>query len=641
MIIGTAGHIDHGKTSLVKALTGVDADRLPEERARGITLDLGYAYAPLPDGQVLGFVDVPGHERLVHNMLAGATGIDFVLLVVAADDGPMPQTREHLQIIDLLGLTRGAIALTKVDRVPGARMDEVGQEIGALVASSGLADAPVFPVSAVTGEGVAALRQHLDQACAAMRTRSDAGYFRLAIDRCFTLKGAGTVVTGTAHSGRVQVGEELMLSPPSLRVRVRSIHAQDRPTDAGKAGQRCALNLSGPGFDKAIVRRGNWLLAPEVHAPTQRVDVRLRLLASEARPLAHWTPVHFHLGAIDVTARVALLEGDALAPGSARLAQIVLDKPVGALHGDRFVLRDQSATRTLGGGMVLDPFPPQRGRRAAPRLEMLQAWDTADPVVALQKLLQTSALGVDLRHFRIAWNLDEAQLGELLICLPIRRVDDGGNLFAVDAIHWTRLLARIEAALAAEHERAPDMVGVGRERLRRLTDPALMQPIFDAALRELVGAQRLAQSGSWLHHPQHQVKLTLADEALWGKVYPLLESQPFQPPRVRDLARTLLMSEEEMRQFLKRTARLGLVYPVAHDHYFSRRAVGELAAIVRELNAEDGAATASRFRDRIDTGRKLAIHVLEFFDRVGYTRRVGDTHLLRQPALFGEEAALM
>jgi selenocysteine-specific elongation factor len=351
--------------------------------------------------------------------------------------------------------------------------------------------------------------------------------------------------------------------------------------------------------------------------------------------------VHFHLGAIDVTARVALLEGATLAPGGAGLAQIVLDKPVGALHGDRFVLRDQSATRTAGGGIVLDPFPPQRGRRAATRLDVLRAWDAADPVVALQKLLQTSALGADLRHFRIAWNLDEGQLGELLVALPVRRVVDGGNLFAVDATHWMRLLERIEAALTAEHERAPDMVGVGRERLRRLTDPALMQSVFDAALRELLGAQRLAQSGSWLHHPQHQVKLTLADEALWGKVHPLLESQPFQPPRVRDLARALLVSEEDMRQFLKRTARLGLVYPVAHDHYFTRRAVGALAAIVRELNAQEGAATASRFRDRIDTGRKVAIHILEFFDRVGYTRRVGDTHLLRQPALFGEEAGLM
>jgi len=636
MIIGTAGHIDHGKTSLVKALTGVDADRLPEEKARGITLDLGYAYAPLPDGRVLGFVDVPGHEKLVHNMLAGATGIDFVLLVIAADDGPMPQTREHLQIIDLLGLTRGAVALTKIDMVSASRRDEAHREIDGLLTGTGFEAAPLFPVSAMTGDGVTALRTHLYAAAEAARERSHCGYFRLAVDRCFTLKGAGTVVTGTVHAGTVRVGDELTLSPPGIAVRVRSIHAQDRPAEMGATGQRCALNLTGPDFDKASVQRGCWVLAPSVHALTQRLDVRLRVLASEARPLAHWTPVHFHLGAVDVTARVALLESDALAPGSAGLAQILLDRSIGALHGDRFVLRDQSATRTIGGGAVLDPFPPSRGRRTQARLALLRAWENADPTVALQTLVQASPLGVDLRRFRTAWNLDDAHLERLISALPVHYIDSRGERFGIDSDVWDALKERIETALTAEHERAPDMVGVGRERLRRLTDPALTVPVFDAALHELLAAQRIVQTGTWLHHPQHQVKLTLADEALWGKVHPLLEAQPFQPPRVRDLARGLLVPEDEMRQLLKRGARLGLVYPVAHDHYFTRRAVGELAAIVGQLNADEGAATAAQFRDCIETGRKLAIHILEFFDRVGYTRRVGDRHLLRQPALFEE-----
>ena len=374
MIVGTAGHIDHGKTALVKALTGVDADRLPEEKARGITLDLGYAYTSLPGGDVLGFIDVPGHEKLVHNMLAGATGIDFVLLVVAADDGPMPQTREHLQILDLLGMNRAAVALTKIDAVSAARVLQAEGEIDALLATSALAKTPVFRVSNVTGEGMVPLRHHLDTESTRVAARPAGGHFRLAIDRCFTLAGAGTVVTGTVFSGKAAVGDTLVLSPPGIEVRVRSIHAQNQPAQIGVAGQRCALNLVGEGFDKTQVQRGHWVLAAPVHAPTQRLDAQLSLLSTESRPLAHWTPVHVHLGAAEVMGRVALLEGERLEPGETALAQLVLDRAIGALHGDRLVIRDQSATRTVGGGMVLDPFPPARGRRTPARLALMRRW---------------------------------------------------------------------------------------------------------------------------------------------------------------------------------------------------------------------------------------------------------------------------
>lgn len=318
MIVGTAGHIDHGKTSLVKALTGIDADRLKEEKARGITIDLGFAYKPTADGGVLGFVDVPGHERLVRNMLAGATGIDHVLLVVAADDGPMPQTREHLAILDLLGLTRGAVVLTKSDLVPDARLAEVRAEIDALLQPTGLAGSPVFAVSNLTGAGMAALEQHLLLAQQAQAPAAADGLFRLAVDRCFSLAGIGTVVTGTAVSGRVAVGDRVLVSPRKLPVRVRGLHAQNRESQRGLAGQRLALNLAATGLEKSDIARGDWIVAEAAHAATRRIDARLRLLAGEARDLAHWTPVHLHLGACDVGARVVLLEGPALAPGAAR-----------------------------------------------------------------------------------------------------------------------------------------------------------------------------------------------------------------------------------------------------------------------------------------------------------------------------------
>ena len=369
MIVGTAGHIDHGKTSLVKALTGIDADRLKEEKARGITIDLGFAYKPtadggalgfayqaLPDGTVLGFVDVPGHEKLVRNMLAGATGIDHVLLVVAADDGPMPQTREHLAILDLLGLTRGAVVLTKSDLVPDARLAEVRAEIDALLQPTGLAGSPVFAVSNLTGAGMAALEQHLLLAQQAQAPAAADGLFRLAVDRCFSLAGIGTVVTGTAVSGRVAVGDRVLVSPRKLPVRVRGLHAQNRESQQGLAGQRLALNLAATGLEKSDIARGDWIVAEAAHAATRRIDARLRLLAGEARDLAHWTPVHLHLGACDVGARVVLLEGPALAPGGSALVQLELNREIAAASS---CATSRRHARWAGAWCwILSPAPP-------------------------------------------------------------------------------------------------------------------------------------------------------------------------------------------------------------------------------------------------------------------------------------------
>jgi len=633
LIIGSAGHIDHGKTALVKALTGIDADRLKEEKARGITIDLGYAYTPLPNGDVLGFVDVPGHEKFIHNMLAGATGIDFVLLVVAADDGPMPQTREHLHILDLLGLKRGVVALTKADRVSAQRLDETRAEITALLAGSSLAGSDIYAVSAVTGSGIPVLRARLETEAQVLHQRSASGHFRLAMDRCFTLSGIGTVVTGTVFSGAVAVGDKLVMSPSNIPVRVRSIHAQDRPAPTAVAGQRCALNLTGPGFDKAAVARGDWVLAECLHAPVTRVDARLRVLASEDKPLRHWTPVHIHLGATDVTGRVSLLEGEVVAPGTDVLVQLVLDKPVGALHGDRFIVRDQSATRTVGGGRVLDSFPPARGRRTPARIELLRALETDAPANALQAMLQASASGVDLRRFELDWNLREDEASAMWASLPMRRVEEGETAIGFSPAVWEALRQRLLATLTAEHACVPDMLGVDRERLRRMTAPMLSRAAFLALTDELLAAGSIKASGLWLHLPGHSVALLAHEEKLWAKVRPLLDAAPYQPPRVRDIANALDMDESVMRLLLRRLARLGEVFQVAHDHFFTRESVTALAAIARQL-AQDDILEAAVFRDRIGVGRKLAIQILEFFDRVGFTRRARDSHKLRHADLF-------
>jgi selenocysteine-specific elongation factor len=628
MIVGTAGHIDHGKTTLVKALTGVDCDRLKEEKARGITLDLGYAYA---DAGRLGFVDVPGHERLVHNMLAGATGIDFVLLVVAADDGPMPQTREHLAIVDLLDLKRGAVALTKVDAVAPGRRAAARIEIEALLAGTALEGAPVFEVSAIkgnAGEGVAALHDHLLDAANHLAARAAAGGFRHAIDRCFTLQGVGLVVTGTAFSGTVAVGDEVVVTPPGLKARVRGLHAQDRSARSGGAGERLALNLAGD-FGKEDIARGMWVVAPALHVPVARFHARLRVPASGEAPIRHWMPVHVHLGASDILGRVALLEGELLSLGEAMLAEILLDKPAGALWGDRFILRDQSATRTLGGGRVLDIFPPARHKRAPERLDHLRLIEQDDPRPALAHALARQPAGTNLDRTALNRNL-AAEVAQALwrgMGLVVVEEADGRKGFSPEA--WQALRARLLEAARTEHERAPDMIGVERDRLRRLTLPTLSRAVFDRLTFELLAAGELAQSGSWLHLPEHRAALAATDADLWRTLRPLLQAEPYGPPRVRDIARATGIAEEVVRGLLKRVARVGQAYPVAHDHYFAAEAVADLAGRVASLCARDGTARAAALRDEIGGGRKVAIHILEFFDRVGYTRRVRDEHALR------------
>jgi selenocysteine-specific elongation factor len=634
MIIGTAGHIDHGKSALVRALTGTDPDRWEEEKARGITLDLGYAYATCDDGTRLGFVDVPGHERLVHNMLAGATGIDFVLLVVAADDGPMPQTREHLEIIDLLGLGRGAVALTKRDLADADRLAEVEAQIAGLLHGTSLAGSPVFPVSSVTGEGLDALRAHLAEQAARTQLRDAHGRFRLAVDRAFVLKGTGVVVTGTAHSGTVAIDDRLVLSPRGLEVRVRGIHAQNTAAERGTAGQRCALNLTGAKLDKELVNRGDWLVAPQLHSPTDRLDVELRVGRHAGRPLQHWTPVHAHLGAARITGRVAVLEGDALAPGATGLVQLVLDAPTLALRGDRVILRDQSARQTLGGGRVLDDSPPTRGRRSAQRIAMLRALDRDDPLDALAELVELVPGGVDLARYVRLWNLDDAAAAHLHGQPSLVEVPGPAGPVAFSPRRWESLQSHLLAALAAEHEQHPERLGPDRERLRRLTDPALPRPVFAALLDALIAGGQVAVHGALLHLPSHSVKLTIPDQKLWNDdVFPILRAHPYNPPRVRDVARRLGLEEERVRRLCKTLVAQGELFLVAHDHYFPRESVAELAAILRDLNECDGEARAANFRDRIGTGRKVAIQILEFFDRIGMSRRIGDSHRLFQDSL--------
>jgi len=624
MIVGTAGHIDHGKTALVKALTGVDTDRLKEEKARGISIELGYAYAPLPNGDVLGFVDVPGHEKFVDHMVAGATGIDFVLLVVAADDGVMPQTVEHLDIVRLLGVAEGAVAMTKIDRCDSARRAACEREIRSLLAATPFAAAPILPVSSVSGEGIEALRDYLrGQAALGTRPRAGAG-FRLAVDRCFTLAGIGTVVTGTVFAGEVKVGDEIVVTPPGITARVRSIHAQNRSSESGRAGERCALALAG--VAKEAIARGDWAVSPRLHAPTARFDARLVLSAREQRALKHWTSVHLHLGAAHVMARIAPLDVEALAPGTECLAQIVSETPVGALAGDALIIRDASATRTLGGGRVLDPSAPARRRRVAERLEVLRAMANPDPNRRLAALVERSVHGLDLAGFLLTANLGPADLALDAASVRVRH-GDVDRVFT--AARWGLLRTRLLEQLAEFHVKRPDELGPDLGRIRRMWFPQLDAEVVAALAEGLVGDGRIVRSGPWWHLPEHSVRLTAREEALAQRVLPLLESGAFDPPWLRDLAKALGAGEQEMRSLMLRLTRRGQIFQVVKDLFYARSAVVRLARVAKALEDEAGAVRAAPFRDRIGVGRKRAIQILEFFDRVGYTRRSRDDHRLR------------
>jgi selenocysteine-specific elongation factor len=625
MIVGTAGHIDHGKTTLVRALTGVDTDRLKDEKARGISIDLGFAYLAGPDGAVLGFVDVPGHEKFIHNMLAGATGIDVALLVIAADDGVMPQTREHLAIVDLLGIRRGVVALTKIDRVAPARHGDVAAEIAQVLQGTGLAGAPIVPISAVTGEGIATLRDRLFAAAAATQERVAGGRFRLAIDRSFTLAGTGTVVTGTVLSGAVSVGDRVTISPAGLIARVRSIHAQNRPAERGMAGQRCALNLAGDGITKDAVKRGQVVLDPDLHAPTVRIDAELRLLADATKPVTQWTPVRLHHAAAEVGAHIVLLHDAPIAPGGEALVQLALDKPIAAAAGDRFVLRDAAAQRTIGGGRFANLRAPTRKRRAVERLAQLRAHAVADPQAALAALLETPPHVVDLDAFARDRALGAAHIDALGERLGIIKLSADDTILAVLPAVWLAVERGILAALQTFHAENPDLPGIALDRLRVQLDLRVPPAAVAAALQALARRSTIALDGAWVRLAGHTARLVSADEKAWGRIEPLVGgAERFRPPRVRDIATALALREGDVRRLLKLLGRMGQVDEIAHDHFFLRATTAEMVGIAASLSADGRDFSAAEFRDRMQNGRKVAIQILEFFDRHGVTLRRGD-----------------
>jgi selenocysteine-specific elongation factor len=549
-----------------------------------------------------------------------------VILVIAADDGVMPQTREHLAIMDLLGLEQGIVALNKCDLVDTDRLAAATRDVEAALAGTGLAGSGIVPVSAVTGAGLDTLAARLDAALARTSARPRDGRFRLAVDRSFTLAGLGTAVTGTVLSGVVRTDDRILVSPSGLDARVRSIHAQNRPVEQGEAGQRCALVLSGPHISKDAVRRGDVVLDPALHAPTARIDASLRVLASEPRPIGQWFPVKVHHAAAEVPGRIVVLRDQAIAPGETDYVQLVLERPIAAAAGDRFVVRDTSSSRTVGGGILIDVRAPERHRRTPERRAGIAAMAERDPATAVARLLSGAGAWIDIDAFARDRALGPATVERIAADLSLVTFMLGTTRAAMLPAAWESLRSGIGRTLDAFHAQRPDVPGIGIEQLRKGEKPLLPATLFLAALRKLADVGEVALDRTWVRRPGHEVKFSGEEERIWVLILPRLSGEPYRPPRVRDIAKAMALDEGFVRRLLRMAARRGDVEEIAQDHFFARPVVEDMARIAIDVAAASptGKFTAAEFRDRLDNGRKVAIQILEFFDRHGFTIRRQD-----------------
>jgi selenocysteine-specific elongation factor len=629
MIIGTAGHVDHGKTALVQRLTGIDTDRLPEEKRRGMTIDLGFAHLDLPGVGQVGIVDVPGHERFVRNMVAGATGIDVVLLVVAADDGIMPQTIEHLDIVLLLGIPRAVVALNKTDLVDETRVRAVADDIRALLRGTPFVDAAIVPVSAHTGAGVETLRAALAGALGKVQARHTDGFFRLPIDRVFTMAGHGTVVTGTVAGGEVKNDDRLRVLPGGRELRVRAIQVHGQPAPCAAAGSRCALNLAG--IEKDGLARGMMLVDTRLTRASHTADVRLTLSRHVVSPLKSQLRVHVHAGTAETQGRLLWLEERPPAPGGTAFAQLRFDEPLPLLYGDRFIVRSGEARHTLGGCIVLDPFASRRGARAAARRARLGRLAQFDPEEALNVWLEARGAA--------GWFV--AELAEQLAETPERLADRlaaradilretaGDAAWVALAVDVDALAARLFTAMRDYLAAHPRMTAVPLATLHASVCPKLDARAFKLASARLASGGEIEQVVDGLRPRGHRQQFSATEEKLAARIEVLLAARGGTPPRLEALATTLGQPAARIERFLGELARAGRVVKLASGIYLTQRDLDAWRGHAQRILNEKGRLALGEFRSAIGVGRELALTVLEHFDRQGITRRQGDARVAR------------
>ncbi|MGH7865996.1 MAG: selenocysteine-specific translation elongation factor [Candidatus Binataceae bacterium] len=634
-ILGTAGHIDHGKTALIKALTGQDTDRLKEEKERGISIDLGFGYFTLPDGTRAGIVDVPGHERFIRNMLAGAHGIDLVLFAVAADDGVMPQSEEHLDIIHLLGAQRGIFIITKADLADPARIAEVRDEIELLAEGTKLQDAPVIAVSSLSGAGLDDLRAEMVRQLQGFQARRATGLFRLPLDRAFTIKGHGIVVTGTAMGAEVRVGQKLRVLPAGGEVRVRSVQVHSESVESAGLCQRVALNLTGA--EILELRRGDVLADDRLDFATTRIDARLEIRPAAKRPLKSNQRVRLFIGTSDTLARAIVLdERLEIPPKSSGLVQLVTDQPIVALAADRFVVRDETNLRTLGGGVVLNPLG-RRSRRPLDsyRRNLAALSDAAGPGAIEALLNLQDSLAFAEQRIATLLNQPAAEVRTALGDARFVKLSLGDEEGYTTRGKWNELKRIASAALEAHHRAEPLSPGFDMEALRTRLPYEVSVRAFRALVDRLARESDIVREESILRLKSHRVKLAGDEQRLGAQIEKTLRDAMFQPPDLKQLAGALKLPASELprlRTLLAAMEREGRIVKIATDLYFSREALETARNLLLDRLAREPEITAATYRDLLGASRKFAIALLDYFDHAGVTTRVGDARRLRAKA---------
>lgn len=630
-VVGTAGHVDHGKSTLIQALTGIDPDRLQEEKARGMTIDLGFAWLTLPSGLEVSIVDVPGHERFIHNMLAGVGGIDIALLVVAADEGVMPQTREHLDILDLLQAPAGLIVLTKSDLVEQEWQELVAAEIEDAVAGTVMAGAPIVAVSSVTGAGLPQLVALLDQLLLRERTRPSTGRPRLPIDRVFTIAGFGTVVTGTLIDGELTVGQEVEIQPGGRRARIRGLQSHRRKVERAPSGTRVAVNLAGVSTDE--LARGEVIVAPGSLRATHLIDVKLRVLADAPRPLTHNMALTFHAGAAETTARASLLDRQQIEPGDTAWAQLRLSSEVALAKGDLFIVRAPSPSATLGGGVVVEPHPRRHRRHQDAVLERLAVLERGSPEeIVLEQLRLREPVDFQTLTARAGLSADEtrAVVGHLIESDDVVSLDAMGMVagrilpttLLVSLPGWRKLAETARGHLQTYHATSPLRRGMPKEELR--TRLGLDGRMFGRVVARLLAQDTIREAGPLLALPDHEVRLTPATQARVDRALSELRAAGASPPGRQELEARHGLTSDELAVLIER----GELVEIAPDLIYLRDTLDGIIGAVVEALRQSGTITVAGVRDLIGASRKYSLALLAHLDEKRITRRVGDDRVL-------------
>jgi len=631
IILGTAGHIDHGKTALIKALTGINTDRLKEEQLRGITIELGFAHVDLPSGQHIGIVDVPGHEKFVKNMVAGATGIDIVAMVIAADEGVMPQTREHMEICSLLDIKYGLVVLTKIDLVDEEWLELVIEDVKDFSRDTFLQDAPIVPLSSVTGQGIGDFIKTLDELSARIPQRPATSLFRLPVDRVFTMKGFGTVITGTLTSGRVQVGDTIMIYPSGITSKVRGIQVHNQSTNTAEAGMRTAINFQG--LEKAAVHRGEVVSTPGTLIPSYMLDVSLHYLGSNKKPIKNRARVRFHSGTSEVLGILILLDSEELLPGQTTVAQLRLDAAVSPVKDDRFVIRSYSPIRTIGGGSVLNPIPQKHKRFKTKVVQGLKGLIDQDPEAIISYHVDESGYGgISFTELKIMTSLPEKQLLNIMQGLLSKRklvLADKENQIYIHNNSLDKLIKEASVHLANYHQANPLKAGMPKEELKSKF-PSIKDPkLFNLLLNQMIKNKQIDQDENTIRLASHQVSLGVDQTQIRKRILDAYLESGLTPPYFKKLAATLDVNSQRSKDVLMLLVDEGLIVKAKEDLYFYTEAVKNLQKKLVDFLAANGEITTPQFKDMTGVSRKYLIPLIEYFDAQNVTIRIGDIRKLR------------